>query len=47
MASPAAVRSVTAMTKHPSGPTPDEAVVSVSDLRMRYGEREALAGLSF
>jgi len=41
------IRSVSGMTKHPSGTTPDEAIVSVSDLRMRYGEREALAGLSF
>jgi ABC-2 type transport system ATP-binding protein len=47
MAAPAALRSVTGMTNYPSGTTPDEAVVSVSDLRMRYGEREALAGLSF
>ena len=47
MASPVTIRSVSGMTKHPSGTTPDEAIVSVSDLRMRYGEREALAGLSF
>jgi ABC-type lipopolysaccharide export system ATPase subunit len=46
MASPAAIRSVTAMTKYPSGIIPDEAVVA-SDLRMRYGEREVLTGLSF
>jgi ABC-2 type transport system ATP-binding protein len=47
MAAPAAVRSVTAMTKHPPGTTEGEAVISVADLRMRYGEREALTGLSF
>ena len=47
MAAPAAIRSVVGMTKHSPGTIPDEAVVSVSDLRMRYGEREALAGLSF
>jgi ABC-2 type transport system ATP-binding protein len=47
MASPATIRSVTGMTKHPSEITPDEAVVCVSDLRMRYGDREVLTGLSF
>jgi ABC-2 type transport system ATP-binding protein len=47
MASSATIRSVTGMTKHPSGITPDEAVVFVSDLRIRYGEREVLTGLSF
>jgi ABC-2 type transport system ATP-binding protein len=39
------------MTEHPwtttPPTTPGEAVISVIDLRMRYGEREALAGLSF
>jgi ABC-2 type transport system ATP-binding protein len=51
MAAPAAVRSVTGMTEHPWRTTPPaapgEAVISVSDLRMSYGEREALTGLSF
>jgi ABC-2 type transport system ATP-binding protein len=51
MAAPAAVRSVTGMTKHPGRTTPPTApgaaVISVSDLRMSYGEHEALAGLSF
>ena len=46
MASPVAIRSVTAMTNYPFGLAPDEAVVA-SDLRMRYGEREVLTGLSF
>jgi ABC-2 type transport system ATP-binding protein len=51
MAAPAVIRSVTGMTKHPPETTraagPGEPVIGVSDLRMRYGEREALTGLSF
>jgi ABC-2 type transport system ATP-binding protein len=53
MAAAAVIRSVTGMTVHPSSstqaavPPPDVAVISVSDLRMRYGQRDALAGLSF
>jgi ABC-2 type transport system ATP-binding protein len=47
MAAPAAVRSVTGMTKHPCRTTPGDAVISVSDLRMRYGAHEALTGVSF
>jgi ABC-2 type transport system ATP-binding protein len=47
MAAPAAIRSVTAMTNHPCTTGAGEAVISVSDLRMRYGEYEALTGLSF
>src|SRR5215469_15340601 len=35
------------MTTHQSGASPDEAVISVTDLRMRYGSRDALNGLSF
>jgi ABC-2 type transport system ATP-binding protein len=30
-----------------AGPSEGEAVISVSDLRMRYGDRDAVAGLSF
>ena len=44
MATPVAVRSVTGMSKHPPETGP---VISVSDLRMRYGEREAVTGISF
>jgi energy-coupling factor transporter ATP-binding protein EcfA2 len=40
MPTPAAIRSVTGMNTH-------QPVISVSDLRMRYGKHEALAGLSF
>jgi ABC-2 type transport system ATP-binding protein len=40
MPTPAVIRSVTAMDTH-------QPVISVSDLRMRYGKHEALAGLSF
>ena len=47
MAAPAAIRSVTGMTNYPSATAPGEIVVSVSDLQMRYGEREALSGLGF
>jgi ABC-2 type transport system ATP-binding protein len=35
------------MTTHHSGGGLDEAVISVTDLRMRYGSRDALNGLSF
>ncbi len=45
------IRSVTGMNGHPSSVTRPaagrEVAVSVHDLRMRYGQREALAGLSF
>ena len=51
MAAAAGIRSVTGMTGHTSSFTPAaasaEAVISVSDLGMRYGEHEALTGLSF
>jgi ABC-2 type transport system ATP-binding protein len=47
MASPVTIRNVTGMTNYPSRTTSDEAVVSVSDLRMRYGEREALIEITF
>jgi ABC-2 type transport system ATP-binding protein len=50
MAAPAVVRSVAGMTKHPSATRTAgsaEPVIDVSDLRMRYGVREALTGLSF
>jgi len=40
MPAPAAVRSVTGMNAH-------QPVIKVTDLRMRYGKYEALAGLSF
>jgi ABC-type uncharacterized transport system ATPase subunit len=40
MPAPAAVRSVTGMNTH-------QPVISVGDLRMRYGKHEALPGLSF
>jgi ABC-2 type transport system ATP-binding protein len=40
MPAPAVIRSVTGMNTH-------QPVISVSDLRMRYGKHEALAGLSF
>ena len=43
MATPVAIRSVTGMVKH----LPEEPVISVSDLRMRYGAREALTAVSF
>jgi ABC-2 type transport system ATP-binding protein len=35
------------MTTHHSGGDPVDAVISVTDLRMRYGSRDALNGLSF
>ena len=47
MAASLPVRSVTGMTRHPPETTRGEPVISVSDLRMRYGEREALTGLGF
>jgi ABC-2 type transport system ATP-binding protein len=40
MPAPAVIRSVAGMSTH-------QPVISVSDLRMRYGKQEALAGLSF
>jgi ABC-2 type transport system ATP-binding protein len=54
MAAAAVIRSVTGMNGHPfsitrptAAPADREPVISVRDLRMRYGQREALAGLSF
>ncbi len=46
MAAAAVIPSVGLMTTHQPG-GPDGVVISVSDLRMRYGAREALTGLSF
>jgi ABC-2 type transport system ATP-binding protein len=54
MAAPVTIRSVTGMNGHPFGTTQPAtglpaatAVISIRDLRIRYGQHEALAGLSF
>jgi ABC-2 type transport system ATP-binding protein len=50
MAAPDAIRSVGGMNAHQYDtrkPAGGETVISVRDLRMRYGQRDALAGLSF